>query len=290
MHMARIVRLGERLVGDGQPACIVAEIGINHNGDLEIAKQLIDAAKGAGCDAVKFQKRTPESCVPPDQRNLMRETPWGTMTYLDYRRRIEFGTDEYREIDRYCRERKITWFASVWDQPSVDFMESFQPPCYKIPSAALTNHDLLRHVRSTGRLVILSTGMSSMDEIRSAVRVLDLANLIVMHSTSAYPCKPEELNLRMIQTLRQEFNCPIGYSGHEVGLQTTYAAVVLGACLVERHITLDRAMWGSDQAASVEPHGMARLVRDIRVIEKALGDGVKRVYPSELPAMKRLRQ
>jgi N-acetylneuraminate synthase len=288
--MGRTVRVGERLVGDGQPAFIVAEIGINHNGDLEIAKQLVDVAKGAGCDAVKFQKRTPELCVPPEQRNVMRETPWGIMTYMDYRRRIEFDTEEYREIDRYCRERKMLWFASVWDKPSVDFVEAFQPPCYKVPSATLTQHDLLREIKRTGRPVILSTGMSSMEQIRAAVDILGTENLVLMHSTSTYPCKPEELNLRMIQTLRQEFDCPIGYSGHEVGLQTTYAAVVLGACMIERHITLDRAMWGSDQAASVEPHGFARLVRDIRVIEKALGDGIKRVYESEKVAMRRLRQ
>jgi N-acetylneuraminate synthase len=288
--MSRTVRIGEHLVGDGQPAFIVAEIGINHNGDLEIAKQLVDVAKGASCDAVKFQKRTPELCVPPEQRNVMRETPWGIMTYMDYRRRIEFDTEEYREIDRYCRERKMMWFASVWDKPSVDFIESFQPPCYKVPSAALTQHDLLHQIKRTGRPVILSTGMSSMEQIRAAVDILGTENLVLMHSTSTYPCKPEELNLRMIQTLRQEFDCPIGYSGHEVGLQTTYAAVVLGACMIERHITLDRAMWGSDQAASVEPHGFARLVRDIRVIEKALGDGIKRVYESEKVAMRRLRQ
>ena len=288
--MGRTVRVGERLVGDGQPAFIVAEIGINHNGDLEIAKQLVDVAKGASCDAVKFQKRTPELCVPPEQRNVMRETPWGIMTYMDYRRRIEFDTEEYREIDRYCRERKMMWFASVWDKPSVDFIESFQPPCYKVPSAALTQHDLLHQIKRTGRPVILSTGMSSMEQIRAAVDILGTENLVLMHSTSTYPCKPEELNLRVIQTLRQEFDCPIGYSGHEVGLQTTYAAVVLGACMIERHITLDRAMWGSDQAASVEPHGFARLVRDIRVIEKALGDGIKRVYESEKVAMRRLRQ
>ncbi len=288
--MGRCIQIGERLVGDGQPVYIVAEIGINHNGDLEIAKQLIDVAKGAGCDAVKFQKRTPELCVPPEQRNLMRETPWGMMTYLDYRRRVEFGVDEYREIDYYCRERKLTWFVSVWDEASVDFIEPFHPPCYKIPSAALTDHALLRHVKQTGRPILLSTGMSSMEQIRAAVALLGTENLMLLHSTSTYPCKPAELNLRMIQTLHREFDCPIGYSGHEVGLQTTYAAAVLGACMIERHITLDRAMWGSDQAASVEPHGFARLVRDIRVIEKAMGDGVKRVYDSELPIMNKLRR
>jgi N-acetylneuraminate synthase len=283
------INFGGRLVGDGQPVYIVAEIGINHNGDLNTAKRLIDAAKVAGCDAVKFQKRTPDKCVPPEQRDILRETPWGLITYLEYRCRVEFGHEEYQEIDRYCRERGITWFASVWDEESVDFLEAFELPYYKIPSAALTNHALLRHARATGRPIILSTGMSTMEQIRAAVNVLGIENLLITHCTSTYPCKPEELNLRMIQALQREFDCPIGYSGHEVGLQTSYAAVVLGACYVERHITLDRAKWGSDQAASVEPHGFARLVRDIRVTEQALGDGVKKVYKSERPIMQRLR-
>ena len=286
----RGINIGGRLVGDGQPAYIVAEIGINHNGDLDIAKRLIDAAKVAGCDAVKFQKRTPDKCVPEEQRDILRETPWGLITYLEYRHRVEFGHEEYREIDRYCREQGISWFASVWDEESVDFMEAFDPLCYKIPSAALTNHALLRHACATGRPMVLSTGMSTMHQIRAAVDVLGIESLLITHCTSIYPCEPEEQNLRVIQTLQREFDCPIGYSGHEVGLQISYAAVVLGACYVERHITLDRAMWGSDQAASVEPHGFARMVRDIRVTERALGDGIKRVYESEKPIMQRLRR
>lgn len=288
--MAREIKIAERSVGEGNPVFIVAEIGLNHNGDLDLAKRLIDAAYLAGCDAVKFQKRTPELCVPPEQRDIMRETPWGIMSYMNYRHRVEFGKREYSEIDRYCRERKMIWFASPWDNDSVDFLESFFPACYKIASASLTDHALLQRVRATGRPVVLSTGMSTMEEIRAAVQVLGEENLLITHCTSTYPCKPEELNLRMIETLRQEFSCPIGYSGHEVGLQTTYAAVMLGACFIERHITLDRAMWGSDQAASVEPHGFARLVRDIRAIEKSLGDGVKRVYESEVPIMNKLRR
>ena len=283
------MQLGSRLVGAGQPTFVIAEIGINHNGDLEIAKKLIDAACVAGCDAVKLQKRTPELCVPPQQRDLLRETPWGLITYLEYRHRVEFGQAEYTEIDRYCREKSILWFASCWDIPSVEFVEQFDPPCYKIASASLTDDALLSRVNTTGRPVILSTGMSTMEQIRHAVSLFDPQRLVVAHSTSSYPCKNEELNLRMIQTLAQEFGCPVGYSGHEVGLQTTYAAVVLGACLVERHITLDRAMWGSDQAASVEPGGFLRLVRDIRVIEAALGDGIKRVYDSEKTALSKLR-
>jgi N-acetylneuraminate synthase len=288
--MPATIAIGDRLVGEGSPAYVIGEIGINHNGSLDLAKQLIDVAVVAGCDAVKFQKRTPELCVPPEQRDVVRETPWGMMTYLDYRHRVEFGADEYREIDRYCAERSITWFASCWDAPSVDFMEEFEPPCYKIASASLTDHALLsRHVE-TGRPLIVSTGMSTMEEIRAAIAVVPRERLLVAHSTSTYPCKPEELNLRMLATLREEFQCPVGYSGHEVGLQTTVAAVALGAAFVERHITLDRAMWGSDQAASIEPGGLIRLVRDIRVIEQAMGDGHKRVYDSELPVRDRLRR
>jgi len=288
--MSRTLEIGGRLIGEGHPVYIVAEIGINHNGDLNLAKRLIDAAVIGGCDAVKFQKRTPELCVPPEQRGVMKETPWGLMTYMEYRHRVEFGQSEYEEINNYCEERKIDWFASCWDQPSVDFIEQFDPACYKIASPSLTNDDLLKHINAQGRPMILSTGMSTMEEIRCAVSVLDQDRLMIAHCTSTYPCPPEELNLRMIRTLQTEFNCPIGYSGHEVGLQTSYAAVVLGACFIERHITLDRAMWGSDQAASVEPGGFMRLVRDIRVIEKAMGDGVKRVYADELPAKKKLRQ
>ncbi len=289
--MSPEIRIGDRLVGEGHPTYIIAEIGINHNGSVDIAKLLIDAAVKAGVDAVKFQKRTPEICTPRDQWDKMRETPWGYIRYIDYRHKVEFGQDEYQEIDRYCREKGITWFASVWDEPSVDFLEQFNPVAYKIPSAALTDHNLLRHVRATGRPMIISTGMSTMEQIRAAVDVVGAENLALMHATSTYPCEPEELNLRMIQTLKQEFpNVPIGYSGHEVGLVTTAVAVALGACMVERHITLDRAMWGSDQAASVEPGGLQKLVKYIRVTERALGDGVKRVYESEMPALRKLRR
>ena len=288
--MPEQIQIGNRFVGHGQPVYIIGEIGINHNGDLEIAKKLIDTALVAGCDAVKFQKRTPELCVPPEQREILRDTPWGRMTYMDYRYRVEFGEAEYAEIDRYCREHGIHWFASCWDEPSVDFIEQFDPVCYKGASASLTDHALLDRMASTGKPLIASTGMSTMDEIKQAVATLDPERLLIAHSTSSYPCPPGELNLRMIETLRCAFDAPIGYSGHEVGLQTTLAAVVLGATFVERHITLDRAMWGSDQAASVEPWGLMRLVRDIRVIEEAMGDGVKQVYESELAALKKLRR
>jgi N-acetylneuraminate synthase len=267
----------------------VAEIGINHNGDLDVARRLIDVAAEAGCDAVKFQKRTPELCVPPEQWSVMRETPWGYISYIDYRHRMEFGRDDFAEIDSYCRFRGIDWFASCWDLPSVDFMQQFDPPCYKVASACLTNAGLLRYLRRTGKPLILSTGMSTMEQIRAAVADLGTQNLVITHTTSTYPCDPSELNLRMIETLRYEFDCPIGYSGHEVGLPTTVAAVALGAALVERHITLDRAMWGSDHAASVEPQGIERLVKYIRVLESAMGSGIKEVYASELPVMLKLR-
>ncbi|MBN2047386.1 MAG: N-acetylneuraminate synthase family protein [Anaerolineaceae bacterium] len=288
--MAKHVMIDGRLVGHDQPAYLVGEIGINHNGDLDIAKRLISAAKDAGLDAVKFQKRTPELCVPDEQKNQMRETPWGYISYLDYRYKVEFDEAQYREIDAYCKSLGISWFTSVWDELSVDFMERLDTCCYKVASASLTDVSLLKKIRATGKPMILSTGMSTMEQIRAAVDLVGEDNLIITHATSAYPCAPEELNLRMVQTLREEFNCPIGYSGHEVGLVPSAVAVAMGACMVERHITLDRALWGSDQAASVEPQGFRTLVKYIRVTEQALGDGVKKVYESELPSLHRLRR
>ena len=288
--MPKTIQIGESWVGTGHPTYIIAEIGINHNGDLNVAKRLIDVAAMAGCDAVKFQKRTPEKAVPPEYQSVVRETPWGLISYLEYRHKVEFGQVEYAEIDRYCKEKGVHWFASCWDEDSVDFIEQFAPPCYKVASASLTDLELLGKLRATGRPLILSTGMSTGEEIDTAVNFLGQDNLLIAHSTSSYPCPAEELNLRMITTLGTHYDCPVGYSGHEVGLQTTFAAVTLGAAFVERHITLDRAMWGSDQAASVEPWGLMRLVRDIRVIERALGDGVKQVYPSEIKARQKLRR
>jgi N-acetylneuraminate synthase len=280
-----------RSIGAGQPVYIIAEIGINHNGSLDIAKRLIDEAVAAGCDAVKFQKRTPELCTPKDQWHLERDTPWGRMTYINYRKIIELGFDDYAAIDAHCREKGIDWFVSCWDEESVDFMEQFDPGIYKFASASLTDHALIAKVKRTGKPFILSTGMSTMDQIRAAVDSFGTDNLLIAHSTSAYPCAPQELNLKMIGTLGGLYpDTPIGYSGHETGLATTVAAVAMGACFVERHFTLDRAMWGSDQAASVEPQGMQKLVRDIRDVELSMGDGIKRVYDSELGAMKRLRR
>ncbi len=287
--MTKIVTVGNRLVGTGQPVYFIAEIGINHNGDINLAKRLIDVAKQCGCDAVKFQKRTPERCVPPDMRDQMRQTPWGYIPYLEYRRKVEFSQQEFEEIDKYCKDLQIDWFVSCWDEGSVDFIEQFDPHCLKVPSAMLTNRELLERMRDTGIPLILSTGMSTMEQIRKAVDLIGVDNLLLSHCTSTYPCPKEEINLRVINALDEEFDCPIGYSGHEVGLATTVAAVAMGATFVERHITLDRAMWGSDQAASVEPQGVLRLIKDIRGVEVALGNGIKTVYESEITAGKRLR-
>lgn len=288
--MPNTVNIGNCTVGKGQPVFITGEIGINHNGDLGITKRLIDVAVMAGCDAVKFQKRTPEKAVPPEYQDVMRDTPWGIISYLEYRYKVEFNHQDYKEIDRYCKEKGIIWYTSCWDEESVDFIDAFSPPCYKVASASLTDSPLLQKLRGTGKPIILSTGMSTFDEIQAAVELLGEDDLLIAHSTSSYPCPASELNLRMIHTLDSSFDCPVGYSGHEVGLQTTYAAVVMGASFIERHITLDRAMWGSDQAASVEPWGLMRLVRDIRVIEEAFGDGVKCVYESEQKARTKLRR
>ncbi|NOT09250.1 MAG: N-acetylneuraminate synthase [Gemmatimonadales bacterium] len=283
--------LGDRVLADGTPVYTIGEIGINHNGSLDIAKQLIEGAAAAGCDCVKFQKRTPELCVPKDQQRVERETPWGRMTYLDYRRKVEFGAMEYAEIDRHCRTNGIAWTASCWDTPSVEFIAGFDVPFFKAASASLTDHGLLRAMRKTGRPLMLSTGMSTAEEIRTAVRAVGTRRLLIAHSTSAYPCPPHELNLRMITTLRKLFPyAPVGYSGHEADVTATCAAVALGAIFVERHITLSRTMWGSDQAASLDLADLTRLVEGIRLVERALGTGRKRVYESELGALKRLRR
>lgn len=288
--MAREIKLGDRWVGEGHPTYVLAEIGINHNGDVQIAKDLIKAANDAGVDAVKFQKRTPEICVPDHQKTQMRDTPWGYISYLDYRYKVEFEQEEYEEIDAYCKSLGMAWLASSWDIPSLKFIDAFDPPAHKVPSALLTDHELMRAIRDTGRPVILSTGMSTMEEIDAAVKIFEQDNLLVCHATSSYPCPPEELNLKMIRTLAARFDCPVGYSGHEVGLVPSALAVAMGASLVERHVTLDRAMWGSDQAASVEPQGIRTLVKYIRVTEKSLGDGKKKVYDSERSSLDKLRR
>ena len=283
--------LGSRPVGEGHPCFIIAEIGINHNGDLDIAKKLIDVAALSGCDAVKFQKRTPDVCVPEAQKSVERDTPWGRMTYLEYRHRVEFGQEAYREIDAYCRSKGILWSVSCWDESAVDFIAPFAPPFLKVSSAALTDDALIQRHLELGIPLLVSTGMSTWEEIEHAAAVLgDRIPWMFLHCTSTYPAQPEEINLRVMERLRQAFGRPVGYSGHEVGLQVSLAAVALGANMLERHITLDRTMWGTDQAASVEPGGLMRLVRDVRIIERARGDGIKQVYESELGIRKKLRR
>ena len=286
-----VVSIRRRLVGEDQPVFVIAEIGINHNGSLELAQRLIAGAAEAGCDAVKFQKRTPELCVPPDQWQIERDTPWGRMSYIDYKRRVEFGVDEFAQIEKQCQSLGLMWFASCWDEPSVEFMRRFSPPCYKAASASLTDLPLLQAMRATGVPLIVSTGMSTSEEIAEAVIVTGQRDLLIAHSTSTYPCPVDELNLRMIRTLKQAFpHCPIGYSGHESGLAPTCAAVALGATFIERHITLDRAMWGTDHSASIELKSLGLLVSEVRDLELAVGDGVKRVYDSEIPIRKKLRR
>lgn len=271
---------------------ITAEIGINHNGDIDIAKKLIDVANLANCDAVKFQKRNPDICVPTGLRDTVRETPWGLMTYLEYRHKVEFGEEDYDEIDRYCREKGIEWYASAWDVESQLFLRKYNLTHNKIASPMLTNTELLEMVAKEKKDTFISTGMSTMAEIQKAVDIFRKHDcpFELMHCNSSYPMNNEEANLHCMTTLRQKFGCDVGYSGHERGVQISLAAIALGATSLERHITLDRTACGSDQAASLEPQGLLRLVRDARAIEGALGDGVKRVYDSEKSIMARLRR
>jgi N-acetylneuraminate synthase len=283
------VRLGDRPVGDGYPTLILAEIGINHNGDVKVAKKLIDVAVFAGCEAVKFQKRTVEVVYTPEELAKPRESPFGE-TNGDLKRGLEFGQAAYEEIDAYCRDKGIAWTASCWDEASVDFIDRFDPPFYKIASASLTDDALLRHTRSKGKPIVLSTGMSTLDQLDHAVDVLGRNDLVLLHCCSTYPAQYPELNLKVIPVLRERYGVPIGYSGHETGIASSVAAAVLGACVVERHLTLDRSLWGSDHAASLEPNGIIRVIRDIRLVEMALGDGVKTVAASEIPIMQKLRR
>lgn len=286
----KIVRIDKSEIGEGYPVYIIAEIGINHNGSLDIAKQLIDAAVDCGCDAVKFQKRTVDVVYTKEELAKPRENPFGT-TNGDLKRGLEFGQREYEAIHNYCKQKEINWFASCWDEQSVDFMEQFNPICYKIASASLTDDNLLKHHRKYKRPIIASTGMSDIKQIEHSVEVLGSHDLVILHCTSTYPSKTEELNLRGIHTLKERFKgIPIGYSGHEVGLAPSLMAATLGACVIERHITLDRSMWGSDQAASVEPQGFKRLVRDIREMQIALGDGEIKIFDSERPIIDKLRR
>src|SRR5690554_803851 len=284
------VQIGDLEVGQGQPVYVIAEIGLNHNGDVEIARQLIDVAAEAGAQAVKFQKRDPEISTPAAMRDTMRFIPWGEMIYLEYRYRVELGAGEYEKIAAHAADRGLQWFASPWDVPSVEFLEGQGVPTHKVASASVTDLELLRALAQTGKPIILSTGMSTLEQIDAAVETLGTDKLVILHATSTYPLPPEEANLRTIDTLRERYGVPVGYSGHERGLQISLAAVALGAVAVERHITLDRTMWGSDHAASLEPTGLQHLVRDIRILEEAMGDGVKRIFPGEQAPLSRLRR
>ncbi len=283
------IRIGNKEISFNSPVYFIAEIGINHNGDLKNVEKLINIAAESGADAVKFQKRSPDLCVPENQKNIQRETPWGLITYLEYKKRIELEGKEFKFIDEYCKKKKIDWFCSCWDLDSLEFIKNFNPVAYKIPSALITDKNLLSGHKSLKVPIIVSTGMSTMKEIDDALTILSENQILLAHCTSSYPCPPEELNLNMIKTLKNKYPFQVGYSGHEIGIQTTLASVILGACFVERHITLDRSMWGTDQAASLEPAGLTKLIRDIKIVKKSLGDGIKKVYDSEKKIMKKLR-
>ncbi len=287
--MEKKVKIGNKIIGDNEPCFIIAEIGINHNGSIEIAKKMIDVAKTMGCDAVKFQKRTVDVVYTKKELDIPRESIFGN-TNRQLKEGLELDYNEYYEIDKYCKERDIVWFASCWDEASVDFIEQFDVPCYKVASASLTDDGLLKYIKSKNKPILLSTGMSSLSQIDHAVSILSEDNLVLYHATSTYPTDLEEINLNVIKDFKKRYNCPIGYSGHERGVMPSVLAVAYGANSVERHITLDRTMFGSDQVASLEPQGLYRLVRDIRQVPIVSGDGVKKVYNSELPIIKKLRR
>jgi len=270
---------------------LIGEIGINHNGDLQIVKKLIDAAFACSWDCVKFQKRDPDICVPEDQKNIIRDTPWGKMTYLKYKHKMEFGKKEYDYIDRYCREKPISWAASVWDMPSLEFISNYEIPFIKIPSAKLTEKKLIKEACLTKKTIILSTGMSTIEEIDETVAILEkyACQYVLMHCNSSYPTPIDEINLKCIQTLRNRYKCIVGYSAHEYGLEPTVFASLLGAVVIERHITLDHDMWGTDQSSSIEVMGMDMLKKRIRGVNTILGDGKKRITKSEMNIRKKLR-
>lgn len=269
---------------------IISEIGINHNGDLDVAKRLIDISKIAGCDVVKFQKRNPDVCVPEHQKGTIKNTPWGDMTYIEYKHRMEFGETEYKEIQSHCKNIGIDWSVSVWDLDSLDFIRDYDISLVKIPSALLTDHELIEACKSLDKKIVLSTGMSTVEEIDLAVECLDGHDFSLLHCNSTYPAPIEDINLRCISRLKERYECEVGYSGHEFGLTTTIASICLGATVIERHITLDRTMWGTDQMCSVEPHGLIKLVKGIRELEMALGDGVKKITEGEKLVRDKLRK
>ena len=287
-----IVRIGSTDIGAGTVPYMIAEIGINHNGDIQVAKRLMDAAFACGWQAVKFQKREPDIAVPEAQKNVMRDTPWGRMTYLEYKRRVEFGKQQYDYIDAYCRQKPIDWTASPWDMPSLRFLLQYDIPFIKIASATITNDELMTEASKSGKPIVMSTGMSTWDEIDHAVEILEKysdGNFILMHTNSSYPCAHEDLNLSMIRTLKARYNCLVGYSGHEQDLEPTVAAVVLGAVMIERHVTLSHEMWGTDQGASLEVPAMGMLAGRVRDIKNMIGSGDKILSEKELAVRKKLR-
>ena len=287
--MSKRVKIADKCIGFDEPCFVIGEIGINHNGSMKNVKKLINIASMYGCDAVKFQKRTVDIVYTKEELAMPRQSVFGT-TNGDLKRGLEFGYEEYKEIDEYCKNVGILWFASEWDKLSVDFTEQFNVCAHKVSSACLTDIELLKHMKSTGKPILISTGMSTYDEIDRAIDTIGLDNTVLLHCTSTYPCENNEINLNVIPNLIKRYDCPIGYSGHEKGILPSAMAVMLGACVVERHITIDRTMWGSDQAASLEPEGLRKMIRDVRSVKSIMGDGIKKVYDSELPIRKKLRR
>lgn len=288
----KTIKIGNYTIDEKSDPYLIAEIGINHNGELQIAKKLIDAAFATGWDCVKFQKREPDLSVPEHQKAVLRQTPWGEMTYLEYKKRIEFGKTEYDYIDHYCKEKPLDWTASPWDMPSLEFLTQYDLPYIKIASATLTDTELLKRACQFGKAIVMSTGMSTWDEIDTAVTVLEKysdGNYILMHTNSEYPTPYEDINLRMIEVLRERYGCLVGYSGHEMDLEPTVLAVALGANIIERHVTLSHEMWGTDQKASLTVRAMGLLKGRIADIRKAMGTGEKILSNGEKTVRNKLR-
>lgn len=288
----RNIQIGNKEINESTRPFLIAEIGINHNGDLQIAKRLIDAAFATGWSSVKFQKRTPELSVPEEQKSVMRDTPWGRMTYLDYKNHIEFGKEEYDYIDSYCKEKPIMWSASPWDEPSLDFLIQYDVPYIKIASATITNDELLIRAAKSGIPLLVSTGMSTLEEVDHAVDILETygnGKYILMHTNSDYPTPVQDLNLKMIETLRERYSCLVGYSGHEQTVEPSVIAACVGAKVIERHVTVSPDMWGTDQKASLSIHAMNMLARRIEAIPIMMGDGSWHLSEGELKVRNKLR-
>ena len=286
------IKLGNFTVTENSVPYMIAEIGINHNGDMQIAKRLLDAAYACEWDCAKFQKRTPELAVPEAQKQVPRETPWGTMPYIEYKKRVEFEKAEYDEIDNYCRQKPMDWSASPWDIPSLEFLLQYDIPFIKIPSAMNTNEEMIKKACESGKPVIISEGMSELDEMDKTVSWLEKysnGDYIICHTNSTYPSPNKELNLRLIPEMKKRYDCLVGYSGHEANLEPSVIAAVLGACVIERHVTLSHEMWGSDQKASLEVQAMSLLKKRITSSLETLGTGEKKLYESEMKKRRELR-